>query len=176
MPKIPTHDVRRKDTAEFCLMEFNETSTIYLTVLLKSYVKVSEEEIVFWSKDTAHDVSKVLFYWGYSGSFLVEGDPFDEEGEPSSSKTRKGAKFVPRSSFSLAARNGLRPKTRAEFLMISRSSEAQIFGLTTHLVTSSVLILSLVFQFFSVLSTKAAQILGVGFASQTRLRGCNAKK
>jgi len=107
MPKIPTHDVRRKDTAEFCLMEFNETSTIYLTVLLKSYVKVSEEEIVFWSKDTAHDVSKVLFYWGYSGSFLVEGDPFDEEGEPSSSKTRKGAKFVPRSSFSLAARNGL---------------------------------------------------------------------
>ena len=108
MPKIPTHDVRRKDTAAFCLMEFNETSTIYLTVLLKSYVKVSEEEIVFWSKDTAHDVSKVLFYWGYSGSFLVEGDPFDEEGEPSSSKTRKGAKFVPRSSFSLAARNGLR--------------------------------------------------------------------
>ena len=107
MPKIPTHDVRRKDTAAFCLMEFNETSTIYLTVLLKSYVKVSEEEIVFWSKDTAHDVSKVLFYWGYSGSFLVEGDPFDEEGEPSSSKTRKGAKFVPRSSFSLAARNGL---------------------------------------------------------------------
>ena len=108
MPKIPTHDVRRKDTAAFCLMEFNETSTIYLTVLLKSYVKVSEEEIVFWSKDTAHDVSKVLFYWGYSGSFLVEGDPFDEEGEPSSSKTRKGAKFVPRSSFSLAARNGLK--------------------------------------------------------------------
>ena len=53
-PKIPTHDVRRKDTAAFCLMEFNETSTIYSTVLLKSYVKVSEEEIVFWSKDTAH--------------------------------------------------------------------------------------------------------------------------
>ena len=123
MPKIPTHDVRRKDTAAFCLMEFNETSTIYLTVLLKSYVKVSEEEIVFWSKDTAHDVSKVLFYWGYSGSFLVEGDPFDEEGEPSSSKTRKGAKFVPRSSFSLAARNGLSTSRYSVILNHQRKSE-----------------------------------------------------
>jgi len=63
-------------------------------------VKVSEEEIVFWSKDTTHDVSKVLFCWGYSGLFLVEGDPFDEEGE----LTRKGAKFVPRSLFSLATK------------------------------------------------------------------------
>ena len=67
-------------------------------------MKVSHEKNSFSSKDTTHDVNAVLFYWG---SFLVEGDPFNEEVGPSSLENETGAKIVPRFSFSLAARNGL---------------------------------------------------------------------
>ena len=45
--KIPTHDVSRKDTANMNSMEFNETLTIGSTLLAKSIVKVSSDDIVF---------------------------------------------------------------------------------------------------------------------------------
>ena len=45
--KIPTHDVSRKDTANMNSMEFDETLTISSTLLAKSIVKVSSDDVVF---------------------------------------------------------------------------------------------------------------------------------
>ena len=64
MSKISAHDVRRKDTAKYQSMEFNETSSICSLLLLKSIVKVSHHKTIFSSEYTTHDVSTVLLYWG----------------------------------------------------------------------------------------------------------------
>ena len=62
--KIPTYDVSRKDTVNMNSMEFNETLTICSSLSAKSIVKVSSDVIVFWLKDTTHDVA---------ASFTLEG-------------------------------------------------------------------------------------------------------
>ena len=62
--KIPTYDVSRKDTVNMNSMEFNETLTICSSLSAKSIVKVSSDFIVFWLKDTTHDVA---------ASFTLEG-------------------------------------------------------------------------------------------------------
>ena len=102
--KIPTHDVSRKDTASMNSMEFNETLTICSSLLAKSIVKVSSDDIAFGFQDTTHDAKGVFTY---RGLVPCSGVPFNEEVGPSSLRTKRGAKFVPRFSFSLAARNGL---------------------------------------------------------------------
>ena len=50
--KIPTHDVSRKDAASMNSMEFNETLTICSSLLAKSIVKVSSDDITFGFQDT----------------------------------------------------------------------------------------------------------------------------
>ena len=71
-------------------MEFNETLSVYSLILYESIAKVSDEKVLFSSKDTAHDVSTVLLYWGL---FLVEGDPFNENVGPSSLENENGGKI-----------------------------------------------------------------------------------
>ena len=53
-------------------------------------------------------MSTTLLYWG---SFLVEGDPFNEFVGPSSLENETGAKIVFHFSFLLAASIGLKIKT-----------------------------------------------------------------
>ena len=86
-------------------MEFNETSSISSLLLSKSILKVSDDKIMFSLKDTARYVRAVLFYWG---SFLVEGDPSNENVGPSSLENENGGEN--RSSFFVLVGRKERPK------------------------------------------------------------------
>ena len=86
-------------------MEFNETSSVSSLLLSKSILKVSDNKNVFSSKDTARDVRVVLFYWG---SFLVEGDPSNENVGPSSLENENGGEN--RSSFFVLVGRKHRPE------------------------------------------------------------------
>ena len=102
-------------------MEFNETSSVSSLLLSKSILKVSDNKNVFSSKDTARDVRVVLFYWG---SFLVEGDPSNENVGPSSLENENGGEN--RSSFFVLVGRKHRPEAKKSIPAESVSGFANV--------------------------------------------------